>query len=89
MADYGKSKKGGASTGSKVRKSAENGSGRFPQGGTTAMFGKQHAGPAEAGVTTAKSGDGGKYFLKGGSGHMFPKGSAMKMPPGQTGKPHN
>jgi hypothetical protein len=87
--DYSKSGKGGAKTGTKVRKSAENAGGKFPMGGDTPMHGLQHAAPMEPSVTAGKKGAGEKYFLKGGAGKMFPKGSAMKMVPGQTGKPHN
>lgn len=43
----------------------------FAKGGTTKMFGKQHAGPDRAGETSGtKAGSGGK-FAKGGKGKMF------------------
>ena len=35
--------------------------GKFPQGGSTKMFGKQSAGPMKPGVTAGKSGTGGKF----------------------------
>lgn len=91
MADYGKSKKGGGSTGTKVRKSSENGSGKFPMGGSTKMFDKQAANPAVAGIAGKPDArpSGEKYFVKGGSGHMFPKGHASKMPSAQTAKSSN
>lgn len=59
--------------------------GKFPQGGSTKMFGKQSAGPMKPGVTAGKSGSGGK-FPAGGKGKMFGKGSASPMKPGVTAK---
>lgn len=44
----------------------------FAKGGSTKMFGKQHAGTQKPGQTATKSGTGGK-FAKGGSTHMFGK----------------
>ncbi|QGM46111.1 hypothetical protein [Methylocystis heyeri] len=61
----------------------------FAKGGSGHMFGKQHAGTQEEGVTsheTAGGGGEGKYFAKGGSKHMFGKQHANTMTPGQTGK---
>ncbi|WP_454627769.1 hypothetical protein [Bradyrhizobium cenepequi] len=46
----------------------------FAKGGSTKMFGKQHAGQQAPGQTATKSGAGGK-FAKGGSGKMFGKQS--------------
>lgn len=47
----------------------------FAKGGSTKMFGKQHAGPQAPGVSSvAPQGDGGK-FAKGGSTKMFGKQS--------------
>lgn len=61
----------------------------FAKGGKTKMFGKQHAGPQNSGITShSTSGDGGK-FAKGGSGKMFGKGSAKPSAAGHTGKPSN
>lgn len=57
----------------------------FAKGGSTKMFGKQHAGTQTPGQTATKSGAGGK-FAKGGSGHMFGKQSANPRRPGVTGK---
>lgn len=89
MVSYAKSGAGGKSTGTKVRSSKENGGGKFPMGGTTAMFGKQHAGPKAAGTTGHETkGDGGKFPM-GGSGKMFPKGSARKAEPGMSAKSVN
>jgi len=69
--------------------SAGNGGGKFPKGGNTKMFGKQHAGPKAAGVTgKVTSGDGGK-FIAGGKGKMFGKGSARPAMAGMTAKTSN
>ena len=61
----------------------------FMKGGTTKMFGKQHAGN-KASLTNGGTGkrdtsSGGK-FIKGGSTHMFGKQSASPRRPGVTGK---
>lgn len=59
----------------------------FAQGGSTKMFGAQHAGPQQSGTSAHDpSGDGGK-FAKGGSTKMFGKGHANTATPGQSGKP--
>jgi hypothetical protein len=61
----------------------------FLDGGSTKMFGKQHAGTRKslsaAGTGKADSSTGGK-FIKGGKGHMFGKQSAGPRRPGVTGK---
>lgn len=59
---------------------------QFAKGGGTGMFGKQHAGPQEAGVTghTTK-GDGGR-FAAGGKGKMFGKGMANTAEAGRVAK---
>lgn len=44
----------------------------FAKGGSTKMFGKQHAGTQTPGQTATKSGSGGK-FASGGSTKMFGK----------------
>lgn len=65
-----------------VKKSA----GSFAKGGTTKMFGLQHAGPDKAGMSgPTKTGTGGKW-AKGGSGHMFGRQTAGPRKPGQSGK---
>lgn len=58
----------------------------FAKGGNTSMFGKQHAGPQEAGTTghTTK-GDGGK-FAAGGKTKMFGKGAANTAEAGRVQK---
>jgi hypothetical protein len=66
-----------------------SGSGSFAKGGSTKMFGKQHAGN-RAPLTTKSTGKndsspGGKW-AKGGSGHMFGKQTAGPRRSGQTGK---
>lgn len=67
-------------------KSSGGGGSKFAQGGSTKMFGKQHAGPKEAGCTAQeKTGDGGK-FAAGGSTRMLSKVPANTMTPGQTGR---
>lgn len=64
--------------GSKVK---STGKGAFAKGGSTKMFGKQHAGPQVPGVAgKATKGDGGK-FAKGGSTKMFGKQSATTARP--------
>lgn len=61
----------------------------FAKGGSTKMFGKQHAGPQKPGTTgKSNSGDGGK-FAKGGNGKMFGKGSAKPSVAGHTAKTSN
>ena len=73
-----------ASGKSKVEKSSTP---SFAKGGSTGMFGRQHAGTKSPGTTGhTTSGDGGK-FAAGGSGHMFGKQSANQKVAGQTGKP--
>ncbi len=58
----------------------------FAKGGTTKMFGPQHAGPQKPGETAHDtSGDGGK-FAKGGSTHMFGKQCADPAQAGKTAK---
>jgi hypothetical protein len=57
----------------------------FAKGGSTKMFGKQHAGQQAPGQTATKSGAGGK-FAKGGGSKMFGKQSANPRRPGVTGK---
>lgn len=67
-------------------KSLSTKSASFAKGGSTKMFGKQHAGPQKPGVKGhSTSGSGGK-FAKGGNGHMFGKQSANPRRPGVTGK---
>lgn len=68
-----------------AKASSKSTGGKFPSGGSTKMFGKQHAGPRAAGTTATKSGDGGK-FPGGGSGKMFGKGSARPAVAGRTAK---
>ena len=71
----------------KVIKSSSNKP--FLNGGTTKMFGLQHAGPrkslSKAGTGKADSGSGGK-FAKGGTTHMFGRQTAGPRRPGVTGK---
>ena len=58
----------------------------FAKGGKTGMFGKQHAGPQNAGTTAHDTkGDGGKFAV-GGKGKMFGKGSANTAETGVTAK---
>ena len=65
---------------------AMSGGGKFPMGGSTKMFGKQHAGPKEAGCTAqTKTGDGGKFPM-GGSTKMLAKVPANAMPSGRTAR---
>lgn len=68
-----------------AKASSKSTGGKFPQGGSTKMFGKQAAGPMKPGVTAGKSGNGGK-FPAGGSGKMFGKGSARPAVAGRTAK---
>lgn len=75
--------------GTKVRSSSENAGGKFPQGGKTPMFGKQHADQQTAGETSGTKAKALGKFNAGGSGHMFPKGSARKAEPGMTTKAVN
>jgi len=62
---------------------------KFIDGGSTKMFGKQHAGTRKslsaAGTGKADSSSGGK-FIKGGNTKMFGKQSAGPRRPGVTGK---
>jgi hypothetical protein len=57
----------------------------FAKGGSTKMFGKQHAGQQKAGQTSTSSGAGGK-FAKGGSTKMFGKQCAQPAKAGKTNK---
>lgn len=66
-------------------KSLSSKSASFARGGSTKMFGKQHAGTQTPGQTATKSGAGGK-FAKGGSKHMFGKQHANPRRSGVTGK---
>jgi len=67
-------------------KSSSNGGGFFPKGGTTKMFGPQHADKDRPGETSGtKAGSIGK-FPKGGTTKMFGKQSASPRTPGKTGK---
>jgi hypothetical protein len=55
----------------------------FAKGGTTKMFGKQHAGPQAPGITSTKSGAGGK-FAKGGTTPMAKFTKTRTAPAGST-----
>lgn len=80
------SKKSAAMTGKTKVTKGNAGHNGFSKGGSTKMFGKQHAGPQVAGDTSGdKAGSGGK-FAKGGSGKMFGKQSAAPKASGVTGK---
>lgn len=61
----------------------------FAKGGSTKMFGQQHAGLTKslsAGGTGKTDQNPGGKFAKGGSQHMFGKQSASPRKSGQTGK---
>lgn len=67
-------------------KVTSSGKGSFAKGGSTKMFGKQHAGPQTPGQSAQKDkGDGGK-FAKGGKTHMFGKQTAGAQRPGRSGQ---
>ena len=55
----------------------------FAKGGTTKMFGKQHAGQQKSGQTSTKSGAGGK-FAKGGTTKMYGFAKTRTAKPGAT-----
>jgi hypothetical protein len=57
----------------------------FAKGGTTKMFGKQHAGTQKPGQTSTQATSGGK-FAKGGSTKMFGKQCASPAKSGKTNK---
>ena len=68
---------------SKVKSSSSK---EFAKGGSTKMFGKQHAGPQKPGVSSHDTaGDGGK-FAKGGKTKMFGRQTAGRKVPGSAGK---
>jgi hypothetical protein len=73
-----------ASGKSKVEKSSTP---SFAKGGSTKMFGQQHAGTKTPGNTGHEVSGGDGKFAKGGSGHMFGKQSANQKVAGTTGKP--
>jgi hypothetical protein len=58
----------------------------FAKGGTTKMFGPQHAGPPVEGRTSHEDAGNSGKFPSGGKGHMFGKGSARTMESGVTAK---
>ena len=55
----------------------------FAKGGTTKMFGLQHAGTQKSGIVSTKSGAGGK-FAKGGTTKMFGFAKTRTAPAGKT-----
>lgn len=57
----------------------------FIKGGSHKMLGKMHAGPQEAGQTTAGGAQKNSKTITGGSGHMVGKTSTGTATPGQTG----
>lgn len=58
------------------------------RGGSTKMFGKQHAGPQKPGGSAHNpKGTGGKYAKGGPSGKVGKQGTSRKAIPGQTSLP--
>jgi hypothetical protein len=55
----------------------------FAKGGSTKMFGKQHAGTQKPGQTATKAGAGGK-FAKGGTTKMYGFAKTRTVTPGKT-----
>lgn len=55
----------------------------FAKGGSTKMFGQQHAGTQKSGQTETKSGAGGK-FAKGGTTKMYGFAKTRTVSPGKT-----
>lgn len=58
----------------------------FPKGGSTKMFGRQHANAQQAGVTAHATSDADQKFASGGKGKMFGKGHAGPAESGVTAK---
>lgn len=56
----------------------------FAKGGSTPMFGQQHAGPQKPGVESHDTGGDGGKFAKGGSGHMFGFRPSVPAKPGMS-----